>query len=277
MNARTALTLAPGVRAFLRAPDIVQFGSDATRTGMITTPGAAEVARRINRLKDARTHATVVHMLADPLGGIAEAESLVADLISYRLLVPASKPVVLTLGHGLLAAHTNTLLAEAGVETRSAVGGESPAKFLLRSDSWLPLVVFGEIVRASKVDEALRQRKGPIVPVTHLDARVIVGPVWVPVKGPCTICARLYLLDRDPNWDVVVSNRPANVTPEPISAHAGAAAAAIIARRLAGVPDPPGVSAPAPGPGTTLVVDPFGPEPVRTATLPPHSRCPVCF
>lgn len=273
----TTLQLAPGIRAFVRAPNVVQFGSDATRTGMISTTAATEVASRINRLREARTYSTIVGLLAGPLGGPEAARSVVADLVSYRLLVPARRQCVLVLGNGALASQATRLLDEAGVHTRSAVRGESLTRFLLRQDSSHPVVAFDPSVLSPKLDPVLNQRKGPFVPVTQIDARVFVGPVCQPKKGPCPHCIRLYLLDRDPNWDLVTRSRPASAVPEALSAHAGAVAAALLAGRLAGVPDPPGVSAPPPGPGTTVVVDPYGPEQVRTTTLSPHSDCPVCF
>ena len=91
------------------------------------------------------------------------------------------------------------------------------------------------------------------------------------------MCVRLYLLDRDPNWPVVEQRAPLSVQGEPIAAAAGAAFAAVSLRRLAGVPDPPGVSAPKPDAGLLTVVDPFAPNPVSTATLPPHPDCAMCF
>ena len=121
-----------------------------------------------------------------------------------------------------------------------------------------------------------RLRHGPVLPVTQADARVVVGPVCAR-PGPCPLCARLYLLDRDANWDVVEQHVPFNAHGEAATAAAGAAFAAVALRRLAGVPDPPGVSAPAPTPGQLTVVDPFAPTPLATASVPPHPDCPVCF
>ena len=126
------------------------------------------------------------------------------------------------------------------------------------------------------VNALASNRSGAIVPVTQVDARVFVGPVAAP-GGPCPVCARHYHLDRDPNWNIVVERAPLAADTEAVSLAAGAAAAVLVARKLAGVPDPPGVGTGPVGPGHLVTVDPYGQVPVRAETLPPHPDCPSCY
>mgnify|MGYP007009231550 FL=1 len=159
---------------------------------------------------------------------------------------------------------------------RTQARNEALSKFLLRGDTWVPVAAVNTTALLGELAALTRQRQGAVLPVTQVDARVVVGPVCAR-PGPCPLCVRLYLLDRDPNWPVVEQRAPLSVQGEPVAAAAGAAFAAVSLRRLAGVPDPPGVSAPKPDAGLLTVVDPFAPNPVSTATLPPHPDCAMCF
>ena len=87
-----------------------------------------------------------------------------------------------------------------------------------------------------------------------------------------------YLLERDPQWAAIAAAAPAGVrNPDPVVIQAGVAAAATMTRRICQLPDPPGVSAPDPRTGDTLLVDPFNRTPLKTLRLQPHPDCPLCF
>lgn len=275
INDHTRVKLAFGAHPFLRANNVIQFGADATRTGMVTTDNAEEVSALLAGLVRVRQLGWVVNQLSAAIGADA-ARSLADDLVSYRVLVPAAAPGVLLVGHGPLATALSAQLRDAGVQVRSPARNEALAKFLLRGDRWMPVAAVNATALFNELAAHTRQRQGPVVPVTQTDARVIVGPVCAR-PGPCPLCVRLYLLDRDPNWPVVEQHAPLSVKGEPAAAAAGAAVASVVLRRLAGVPDPPGVSAPAPRAGHLTVVDPFAPVPVAAAQLPPHPDCSLCF
>lgn len=275
INEHTQVKLAGSAHPFLRAANVIQFGADATRTGLVTTDHAEDVAAVLATLLRPRQVSWVVDQLSALLGDAA-ARSLVDDLVSYRILVPSTKLAVLLVGCGALTTSLATQLGESGLLVRTPARGEALSRFLLRTDRWLPVAAVNATAQLGELAALTRLRHGPVLPVTQADARVVVGPVCAR-PGPCPLCARLYLLDRDANWDVVEQHVPFNAHGEAATAAAGAAFAAVALRRLAGVPDPPGVSAPAPTPGQLTVVDPFAPTPLATASVPPHPDCPVCF
>lgn len=260
INNNSRVKLAQGAHPFLRADNVMQFGTDATRTGLVTTEHAKDVAALLGVLMRPRRLGWVLEQLAELIGAEA-ARSLVDDLLSYRVLVPAVKPEVLLVGHGRLAAAVTARLRECGLDVRTQARNEPLSKFLLRGDTWVPVAAVNTTALLGELAALTRQRQGAVLPVTQVDARVVVGPVCAR-PGPCPLCVRLYLLDRDPNWPVVEQRAPLSVQGEPIAAAAGAAFAAVSLRRLAGVLDPPGVSAPKPNAGLLTVVDPFAPHPV---------------
>ena len=251
-NEHTRVKLAGSAHPFLRAANVIQFGADATRTGLVTTDHAEDVAAVLATLLRPRQVSWVVDQLSALLGDAA-ARSLVDDLVSYRILVPSTKPAVLLVGCGALTTSLATQLGESGLLVRTPARGEALSRFLLRTDRWLPVAAVNATAQLGELAALTRMRHGPVLPVTQADARVVVGPVCAR-PGPCPLCARLYLLGRDANWDVVEQHVPFNAHGEAATAAAGAAFAAVALRRLAGVPDPPGVSAPAPTPGQLTAV-----------------------
>lgn len=275
INEHTRVALAASAHPFLRAANVVQFGTDATRTGLVSTQRAEDVAALLTTLRRPRQVSWVVERLAALIGDDA-ARSLVDDLVSYRVLVPAATPAVLLIGHGELATALSTQLRVSGLHVRTPARNEALSRFLLRTDRWLPIAAVNSTELLGELAALNRLRHAAVVPVTQVDARVAVGPVCAR-PGPCPLCVRLYLLDRDENWAVVEEHGLLGAQGETAATAAGAAFAAVALRRLAGAPDPPGVSAPAPLPGQLGVVDPFAPTPVAHATVPPHPDCQVCF
>lgn len=275
LDGAAKVRLAPGARPFLRAPEVIQFGADATRTGMITTPFAEQIVGLIDAFHGPAPLRGLLTALAAVMGE-AGARSLIADMASYRLLIPAVQPTVLLIGRGELFTQTRELLERNGVAHRSPVRSETATRFVNRSSGSTPLALINMPHMATSLANAARKHPGPVVPVTQLDARVIIGPLSTP-PGPCTTCLHLYLCDRDPNWPRLVERVPLDAHTQPLALSAGAAATALVLGRLAGVPDPPGVSAPALTLGATVVVDPYAPQPVRHLELSPHPDCPVCF
>ena len=99
INDNTRVKLAHGAHPFLRADTVIQFGTDATRTGLVTTEHAKDAAALLGVLMRPRRLGWVVEQLTSLIGAEA-ARSLTDDLLSYRVLVPATKPEVLLVGHG---------------------------------------------------------------------------------------------------------------------------------------------------------------------------------
>ncbi|MEX3505061.1 hypothetical protein [Corynebacterium sp. LK2510] len=270
----TTVRLAPGVAVILRGPTSIQFGADATRSGIVETPHAAEL---VALLREAREPTSVDDLVARACSECAmpehEAASIIADLVAYRVLVDSPEHCALVIGRSALSSAVKPLLRGAHIEVRSPLPGESSERFLAAADETAPLLVVDQPLSASHLAHLTRRRVGAVVPATLVDARVIIGPI-----GPCLHCAHLYHVDRDANWPHVQRVlRESPTTPDPLVVAAGAAAAARVMRRLCAVPDPPGVSAPPLLRGTRIVVDPFAPATESVEVLRSHPRCPACF
>ncbi|SDS36925.1 hypothetical protein [Corynebacterium timonense] len=279
MRDSTTVQFAPGATVLLRGPASIQFGIDATRSGVIETPVAAALADVLSCLR-VPTRLDALAERARRACGLSENDtlSLVAELVSYRVLLTGTPRPVALIGRSPLAAAITPLLVAARIPVRAPLRGESPERFLDNCDPTIPLVVVDQLSAATIFAHALRRHTGPTFAASLIDARTFLGPLKTGHGGPCLHCTHLYHHDRDANWGRVTRQARANPTPpDPLVVAAGAAAAACIIRRLCGAPDPPGVSAPAPERGTFVVVDPFGPVPFTRDVLDPHPSCPVCY
>lgn len=272
----TRLRLADGVSVVQRGPSMVQFGLDATRTGIVETGFAEELCALFDAPFQPRTHPQLIRDVGQFLDAEA-ARSLVADLLSYRILVPAEPRPVVVFGTSALAEAVREVLSRSGFVVRSPLRREPDPGILAIAEEWWPLVIVDH-PRAVVMARLTKQRTGPVIPVTTLDSRVCVGPIRLGPGDPCPACLPCYLVDRDAGWLDVAARFPSGpAQPDPVVLAAGATATAAMVRRAAGYPDPPGVSAPSPEPGQIVVVDPFGPQRVTTSRLLPHPRCPVCY
>lgn len=277
INGHTRVRLANGVSVFQRGPNMLQFGLDATRTGIIETP-CVEALRPL--LDDCARPRQLRHVRQQLLGHLDEeaARSLLDDLLSYRILVADSPTQVLMIGTSELAMKLADLLSDSGVLVRAPLRRQREYTFLTSTDQWAPLVIVDQFPRAAALGQVIKQRPGRVLPVALVDSRVLIGPLRVRVTNPCINCAQLHHSDRDAGWMTAVHQLPSGpVRPDPVVVAAGAAAAATVVRRLAGVPDPPGVSAPHLAPGHVRAVDPFGPRMLTDSELAVHPRCDVCF
>lgn len=269
--------LAHGVSVFQRGPGLLQFGLDATRTGLIESEKAEELLLLI----DACANPTPLHLLTSAVRhhvGADEARSIIADLVSFRILVPVTGPQVLMLGASPLAGAIAATLQRSGVAVRTPLSNDRASTFLALYDEDTVLAVVDLLPRSADIARLTRQRRGPVIPVAMVDSRVFVGPLRQPGTGACPHCAHLHLADRDVAFDDGLEFFPHGpVSPDPVVLAAGAAWASAFIRRVAGMPDPPGVSAKHPVAGQCDVVDPFGPNLVTSRFLFPHPRCGVCY
>ena len=273
----TRVRLANGVSVFQRGPKMLQFGMDATRTGIIETPSA----RQLQPILDAASQPRQLrHLTADVRAviGAEAAASLLAELLSYRIIVPVTPTQLLVLGNSPLSQALCQLLERCGPSVHTPKNHGSELEFLRTADPCSPLVVVDSLSRARAVAKLAKTRSGPTVPVMLVDSKVILGPLRLSPRDPCPACLHLYLLDRVAGWDLALHQLPAGpLQPDPVVLAAGAAAAAAYIRRVAGLPDPPGVEAGPPAPGQVVVIDPFGPQLRTEHMLRPHPRCQVCY
>lgn len=278
-SSATPVRLAPGVSVFVRAPHTLQFGLDATRTGIIETPYATELAQLIDGTLTPSSPNQLATSLQNRIQAApGSAESLIADLLSYRILLPVTDLPVLVLGKTPLATELKAQLASSGVQVRVPYTPETEPDFVVTADQSAPLVLVDQLAHATQLAQLVKYRSGPTVAVSLLDSRVLIGPLRTSANDPCQACVQQHLRDRDAGWDKAATQLPKGPrSPDPVMVRAGAAAAAIFMRRVVGVPDPPGVSAPHPVPGEFHIVDPFGPVPLTVHQLERHPDCPVCF
>lgn len=276
-NNFTLVTLAQGVSVVQRGPGMLQFGLDATRTGVMETEHAGEVAAVLERVRSELPVYHLTHLLRQHVGSL-EARSIVSDLVSYRIVVPAFGPQAVLIGDSPLAAALGDLLRASGMRLITPLEGEPVLSPITEASPWLPLIAVDQFAGAEALARLAKHRAGPVIPVAQLDSRVFIGPLRLQPHDACPACANLHHADRDAGWFDAVEALPTGpASADPVVLAAGAAVAATVVRSLAGVPDPPGVSAQRVAPGQCLTVDPFGPRVVSKAVMRTHSRCPVCY
>lgn len=277
LPADTPLQLSAGTQIVLRDDRTVQFGLDATRAGIIQVPRAAKVAHALLRLRAPTEHQDAVTALAAAGMHPAQAAILVDDLVAYRVLRPATTPVVGLIGQSPLAEMTEQILTSAGVRIRRPLRKEVHVDFIRDSRGKYPLVLADQGPRTNRLAKCLAQHPTTWVAGSVVDARGVIGPVQINGQGSCLGCLDLHRVEVDPDWMHVMSqhDNPAGQVAVPTTVAATAAWLAMLAAQLAGLPDPPGVEAVAPEPGHIIEVDPYRGN--RRYRLPQHSRCPFCF
>lgn len=273
----TLVTLGHGVHVLARGDGAVQFGMDATRSGIVDSREAPALAAT---LTSTQWPVSIGELQEEVVGRChvdkQQARSLIDDLCGYNILIPAARTAVAVLGETHLAREISRLLEASGGVVRTRLTRETTRAFLLRHlDS--PLVVVDGGQEYLTWGKTIKRHGNWVVPVLSFDSRVIVGPVSNHPTQACGMCAHMHISDHDPHAHAAaeqLTDGPRSL--DPAVAAVGAAAAAVTVRRLAGIPDPPGVVAKPPGAGWTAVVDPLGAEPLAPLEMKPHPRCPVC-
>ena len=274
----TLVTLGHGVHVVTRGDTAVQFGLDATRSGIVDTRVAPALAMSLRSTKWPLT----IKQLQDQLVGECSvdstaARSLIDDLCAYNILIPSARTTVALLGATPLAQEIRRVLEASGASVRIRLAGEDTRSFLNRM-AGAPLIVVdggGEYVKWSR---PLKEHRNWVVPVLSFDSRVIIGPVARHPSHACGMCAHMHVSDRDDQFRAAADQleiQPRTI--DPVIAAAGAAAAALTVRRLAGIPDPPGIVGEMPSAGWAAVVDPLGAQTVSLLDMEQHPRCPVCI
>ncbi|UIZ92641.1 hypothetical protein JZY91_02285 [Corynebacterium sp. CNCTC7651] len=277
ISAHTRVRLANGAHVLQRSPTMLQFGLDATRTGIIETPSAQDLRPLIDGWVTPRQLRAIMRQLQDIMDREAAA-ALVADLLAYRVLVPDAPAQVYLSGTSPLSKQIARLLSQSGIFVRLAGRTDAEVRFLATAESWVPMVLVDHMARARALTDLTKRRTGAVLHVATVDSRVVIGPLRTSRADPCLVCLHLHCVDRDAGWELAVEQLPGGLMrPDPVVVAAGAALASGVIRHVVGVPDPPGVSAPRLKPGHVRIVDPFGPQLVRDQAVTPHPRCGVCY
>lgn len=271
------IRLAPGTHAIVREPTTLQFGIDATRCGLIELDQATEVASIIEHLRQPHSVKQAVAKLTRYLDE-DQARSLLSDLIEYRILIPPVRGEVLLLGNSALARTLKSMLTRSNITAISPEKKETEVHFLRNRNPLLPLVVVDKNDRSSEIMSSARSRFGPILPVTLLDTRGIVGPLSIGLRGPCLVCTALHHQERDPLWPKLAQKLPTGpLYPDPVVLEAVALSATIYIRKLCGIPAAPGITSQQPQIGERITIDPFHMMTHTREILAMHPDCPLCF
>lgn len=271
----TLLRLGHGVHVVERSDTAVQFGLDATRSGVIESPVAPALARAFGNIAWPVDVRTLREVLKKSCGtDETAARTLIDDLFTYRILIPDTRPTVALAGTTPLARELARILRASGITVRVRTSSDTAAEFCARHQRE-PLVLVDCTHEYFDIGPALVGHGHPLVPVISFDSRVIIGPVGG--AAPCPMCTYMRLNDRDEHVHQVSGALAATARRmDPVVATMGAAVTATVIRRLIGIADPPGIVPDAPPPGWAAVVDPFVGTPVAPFDVEPHPQCPAC-
>ena len=270
------LELATGVHVFLRGRDALQFGLDAGRAGIVETARAPMLMAVLLSARHPRGRAELVAGLVSAGLSRTAADSLLDDLVAYRILIPRPARGVILLGRGRLAQSITELLSAKGVTVRSPIRGESEFAYLAAAEVDAPVVVVDRLAHSRAVSPMLTRFARTWVSCSVIDHRGVIGPLRIDGRGPCPLCADLHRTDADPFWHRVVTQVPGGpARPDAAVLAATAAQAAVLVAELVGHLPPPGYAPLGPQPGEVLSVDPW--SGIRREAMAVHPRCPVCF
>ncbi|MHA2788295.1 hypothetical protein ACXZ66_03965 [Corynebacterium sp. S7] len=273
------LVLASGVNIILRDATHIQFGLDATRTGVLESPLAPELAELLHTLSTPIARPLAAEEFAVRTGADrAEIESLFDELLSYKVLIPPNGRTVYLVGSSPLAVEISGQLHDLGFRVRRPTRGETDNAFLAQIDPANPVLLVDRLAHSRSLAPALTRLAPNAVPVTIFDHRALVGPARIAGHGPCLLCLQLGLTKIDERWHHVSAQLPGGpLRVDPTVIAVAAAEAVAFVRRLIDEQIPPGIVVKRLRPGDYVLLDPFV-EPAREVGAMPQSEvCPVCL
>ncbi|WJZ17302.1 hypothetical protein CGUA_03530 [Corynebacterium guangdongense] len=280
-DASATLRLAPGIQVFIRDAGAIQFGLDATRTGVFELPSqpAVDVDRvaavLMRLLTPTPATETLVSLHAVGLE-FTVAGDLIDDLLAFRVLQRVAEAPVYLVGDSALARATADILRASGATVRHPVIDESEAHFIAAAHRSAPVLLVDRLPASRRLAPVLSRTRTVWLSGAVLDSHGMVGPVRLKGAGPCPMCVDLHRADADPAWGPVLAQLDGRAPiPDPAVVAATAACLATLTAQLAGLPAPPGARRADPVPGAVTELDATGV--VRSYRLEPHPRCPVCF
>lgn len=279
----TLVRLAPAAQVFVRPGPAIQFGIDATRAGVIDfidrehLPG---VMRGLLRAREEISWAALKKELVAAGLRVSIAETLLEELLTYRVLIFSGirTPNIYVLGHGALAAAITDGLDSCGFRVQPALAGEPDEDFLQRCNPDSPLIVTDRLSHSRRLAPRLVQQLGPVIPVSLIDGRGIIGPLRIGGVGPCPLCMDLHRIEVDRSWPTLLAQAAAARGGfDPMAAHATVAKVLPMMGALVrpGM-EPPGAHRLSLNPGDMFEVDPFDLS-TQVRRYPEHPGCPACW
>ncbi|MEJ5928424.1 hypothetical protein WG915_07300 [Corynebacterium sp. H128] len=277
------LKLTCAARIVIRPGPALQFGVDATRSGIIDSIAPQHIGAVVNTLNATRAPVSrdelQTRLVSSGLDATA-ASSLIADLLAFGILLRCStvEPRVGVLGRGALASEISELLARSGCTVRRPLRGETDTRFLRMLPPEVPLVAADKLAHSRALAPAVRNgHREFFLPVALVDGIGLVGPVASHDSGPCPLCVDLHRVAVDPYWTQLLTQLSVSAAaPSLVLVAATAAQAVALVLQHLGMHSPAVGSPVAPlAPGRTLQVDPYRTH--REFFLRSHAGCPLCF
>ncbi|WP_018296167.1 hypothetical protein [Corynebacterium lubricantis] len=273
------LVLASGVNIIVRDATHIQFGLDATRTGVLESPLAPTLALLLRTLSTPIARPLAVAEFAARTGASNETiESLFDELLSFKVLIAPNSHTVYLIGSSPLAVEISAQLHDLGFQVRRPARGETDSAFLAQIDPANPVLLVDRLGHSRSLAATLTKLAPNSLPVTLFDHRAMVGPARIQGHGPCLLCVQLELTNIDKLWHHVSAQLPGGPErADPTVVAAAAAETVGFVRRMLDEQVPPGIVVKRPRPGDYVLLDPFV-EPSREVdTMAASAVCPVCL
>ncbi|QGU02654.1 hypothetical protein CKALI_08995 [Corynebacterium kalinowskii] len=277
------LKLSDAARIVVRPGPAIQFGVDATTSGVIDSIAPQHIGPVVSALSACRTgiaeHALLLRLQESGLTEDAS-RALIAELTAYGILrtLPRQQPSIALVGRGPLAGAICELLRGSDCIVRRPLRGETDHKFIKDLQPEMPLVAVDRLAHARALGPAVRNGKREFfVPVQLIDGRGLIGPIATHSLGPCPLCLQLHRTDVDPHWPQVLTQIPgSSPSGAPVTVAATAAQTAAVVLSFFGL-DVPALGNPGRSwlPGQVVQVDPFGQT--QRFEVGRHDGCPLCF
>lgn len=266
------IVLSPGAQILLRGTGAIQFGIDASRAGIVELPEADSVAQCLKVLEQPTRIDDLLTALAASGLDSTVARCLIDDLLAFGIALPIRPAEIFVLGGSRLASRLSRLARSVGVSVRIPLAEEEHVDALATLPPHWPVVLVDQVGRSRRIAAQVAALENPVLSVSALDARGLVGPIRLGVRGPCPLCIELHWVRQDSDF-ITVASGSSPLRQDPVAVAATAAAAVGVIQTLVGMrPDASPLVE-----GECLLVDPYAPDRCQRFLLPPHPGCPVCF
>lgn len=194
------IRLAHGAQPLVRDGGSVQFGLDATRTGIVAVERPTALASTLVTFHRPVELPEALRRLEAAGLSRAAAEVLVSDLMACGVLRVHRRATarVLLLGRSPLAEALSSLLASHGIQVRRPLAGETDVAYLIHSPArGAPVIGVDRLAHGRILAPVISRLAPTYLPVAMVDHRGWVGPLRASGRGPCPRFDH-HQADRDP-------------------------------------------------------------------------------